>query len=1358
MFSECNFSAYQPKIHTTKPKCRALDFEQELQMSCKGNIYTAHNQFQTTQTENGKSDLEQEMNEMMKLAPFVLQRLQEENIGNVFLDCFQQIHAGTHPVDNIAFLLWAEVVKWFSTDITSKMRYSKKTKKFWKAGWRLFGGKFLRYMAGFKNETQIVKGEAARGACKPSMSDINFAVPTENILREYNPYGEDIPDLGTRKPGIYTDIMHKISPNLQSISCCLTFDGKRIKQGLTETGGDIDLIGFENGPSLSERQAQLINAINVHEDAKTVILLSKAEEIYQLSAEEKSQTIINMTRSYSNLSDEIKQARDLKQSKTYAREKFIERGGQDWQKGKYIYVVSAIDALLHDIDIFVTTALNVLEQIRLGIIALKNSGQYYCVADCLNLNSCENYKPLQASLENTDTRYIKQGSLEWHSVRNQAKITGSTAFKALGLDGLKKLREHFERVMCDVPEPEPSDISKQNMLYGSLNEVNAVATVVGRILPVVSPELDLYEEGCICMSDEGNPFLVVSPDGSLQTRMNVEGNREIKMAVEIKCPVKSVHCSFPERYYLQCVMEMEVLNVQQLLFVSWTPEITTAYVVERDAEIFKTSMSLAQTLYGKNAKRPSKLPSVTKELRCQIKEKVKLVHFIGEFPSLKANVSEESCVPRCRPNTPLLNDFESLENLTEIFSRLVQISKEAYELRRQKAVEALVFLCCDLDRVWNQNQLLWSPVCWCAKGYSLSTDVTRNIMESVLDECNKAGLHVPACSFDGQWHNIVVRDILGNPLTLLQLQKDVWNSVQKMSKSDILKELRQCKNVPAWQLIFEGDGSKKYIQCSNGGIPIPTLTGRKQTKNMKADKSICDYIDTLQQVPALSDALCDSVLDENSNICSVLAMQQDKDIIEELSTCNISDEGWSRSLDVIQSAEKTEEDAYSSDDQILHPLFLEPTENNSEDQSENRIDEVDTSNSTCEMPNSKYNMTYDDCQKMLLMLQTDKNANKKGVWDKVNVDELYQQISHVSSLEKLRDVDIRVVLRYLKTLGKMNKTAKETLKKSVKIELILENVHISQLSRTNEQRHVRAVKKASKNPSSLQSLAFGVLKKVSKQSLNLTYAEYIWEEEKKKWINQSPIKNNIKVEGLDQPEFWTYQPEFSLTRQQLEVRCIDSTHLFTRTRRKTCKGGIEGLDNMPWLKVAKQGKTLLTPIMVEEVTDCMSMPMALTHFGYDVQNAMTENGDHRAANLCKSVLEWWRAEDEPGISAHDRISMRLSLRERLLRGYNFGRFPPPGMYVNGWPVQLWEALLANIDAKSILYSLTKNGTYNTRAFSSMMGETFFAELTNQDRGCHGTVSAEDFGRYIGRTVEQMQTRLDPERYFFIQMCLFIDKT
>ena len=84
-------------------------------------------------------------------------------------------------------------------------------------------------MSGFKNESQIVFDEAARGKCEPDKFDINFVVPTVRLLREFKPYGSKME--GAREPGIFYDYIHEIAPALESKSACLTFDGKNLNRG-----------------------------------------------------------------------------------------------------------------------------------------------------------------------------------------------------------------------------------------------------------------------------------------------------------------------------------------------------------------------------------------------------------------------------------------------------------------------------------------------------------------------------------------------------------------------------------------------------------------------------------------------------------------------------------------------------------------------------------------------------------------------------------------------------------------------------------------------------------------------------------------------------------------------------------------------------------------------------------------------------------------------------------------------------------------------------------------------------------------------------------------------------------------------
>ena len=87
------------------------------------------------------------------------------------------------------------------------------------------------------------------------------------------------------------------------------------------------------------------------------------------------------------------------------------------------------------------------------------------------------------------------------------------------------------------------------------------------------------------------------------------------------------------------------------------------------------------------------------------------------------------------------------------------------------------------------------------------------------------------------------------------------------------------------------------------------------------------------------------------------------------------------------------------------------------------------------------------------------------------------------------------------------------------------------------------------NEKSLKDQAKIVLmgKEVTKHALNIMYSEYAWKEKLSEWNNCSPLAHNLTVRSCDFPDYWFYIPDYSNERHPLEVRCVDSSHLLTRT-------------------------------------------------------------------------------------------------------------------------------------------------------------------------------------------------------------------
>ncbi|VDI60616.1 Hypothetical predicted protein [Mytilus galloprovincialis] len=361
------------------------------------------------------------------------------------------------------------------------------------------------------------------------------------------------------------------------------------------------------------------------------------------------------------------------------------------------------------------------------------------------------------------------------------KVTGSTAHQALGLSGLKKLQEHFEYVFHQKDRPDFSEDAQKRMKYGTDNEINAIGTLVSKILPIFYPNFSFVEEGCEVVCDKDETFLIVSPDGSARyfNSENYKPSDAVALAIEIKCPYPNklyttpVYYKMPWYYVIQVLSEMYVLNASSLLFLCYSTDSTTVCVANFDEELWNEILAKLKTIYGtEKPVMPKKLPDELKT----IKEKTKTycdnkVQFLAEIPSCQMTTIEiNSCLD------------------------------QAYSLERHLASEVLIFLISDLDRIHEREKQHSTRVGFSMKGYSLTSSVMRKMIDDTLQRCYLNGLYTPVVSFDGQWSQLAVRSSNGYPLTILQLQKDVFRESKKMSKSEIVRSIKNTNIVKAKSL------------------------------------------------------------------------------------------------------------------------------------------------------------------------------------------------------------------------------------------------------------------------------------------------------------------------------------------------------------------------------------------------------------------------------------------------------------------------------------------------------------------------------------------------------------------------------
>jgi hypothetical protein len=298
-------------------------------------------------------------------------------------------------------------------------------------------------------------------------------------------------------------------------------------------------------------------------------------------------------------------------------------------------------------------------------------------------------------------------------------------------------------------------------------------------------------------------------------------------------------------------------------------------------------------------------------------------------------------------------------------------------------------------------------------------------------------------------------------------------------------------------------------------------------------------------------------------------------------------------------------------------------------------------------------------------------------------------------------------------------------------------------------------RKTSKGPQkilSLKAMSLRALRKSTypKLALSIAHAECFWNENLQLWRNKHHVADKVEIENASACFSPFYYPEFHPIRQQLEVKGVDGTHIRTCLRAKICRTGLKDINTEAWIKVAKSRRTplKLAALLVlpnGKVVEQQNEAFARTMYCEEVEEEMRNNGDLGEAKFCRLIREWEEAEDQPGISALERIKRVLNLRTWLLDGVDFGDFPPPGMYIKGIPKVTFESLLCNLEGHMYMYELVKGGTYCWRAYSSLIGESFFSEMTEMDPAGKGVYTASGVNQHMKRISQIHSMRLNPNR-------------
>ena len=965
----------------------------------------------------------------------------------------------------------------------------------------------------------------------------------------------------------------------------------------------------------------------------------------------------------------------------------------------------------------------------------------------LSKESLEDVNPIDIVNAHGTNIQVKQQSEMWFKIRKLARVTGSRIYTALGLESKSKQKDYFEEVVQNKTTPKvPPNAA---MLHGLVNEKNALGVLVSRVLPAYYPNIDYVEEGCRVLKNDNQIFGVVSPDG----RGEDSSNNAPVLAFEFKCPfpdkqyTTDVHYEIPDRYIPQILAEMATVEVNELLYLCYTPKSSTVFKVCNNRELWDEMLALLKEFYGgEKPQRPNQTAGDIKMLRHKIKifksECCHLVVELGSTKTIECNHRDDDTMDGTYGFHGREADGGSF-SLIELEQTMYSVRSslnEAYDVSRLIAKEVLVAVISDLDRSQTKDGPHAVPIAYGLSGYSLKCESVRGIILDILQSCDNKGLHVPAISFDGQFYNIAVRSNDNQPLTILQLAKDIWERSKKMSKAEQQRTVANA-NLVGRTSDLQSLSAKVDIDVDvrNAMYVSPITVGPVKSTIASKILTPANLNKHLNKAPVSNPVSTETEAEDHVFHLIPTEIQQtlDYDTVQRISQVN---QRLADCSQVTGQAKTTNRDfigAVQDLDNLTAIADAQSDTSNHTVNDANRVQQVaDITNRPTSMP---HNVTV--LNQMLDILHNNQNEQIKQKWRDINADALLEKFSSASVIAKSFTVpELRICFS---VLNENQKNGRKTNTNCPKHKADFVNLFSNAFGDGST-----IQSKVSRKVASLRQLSKDAVNRLPKNALNIIMATNLFPHELQKWRSGAPFQDGINVEG--EPYIWYSQPEYYKEIDAHVATLLDCHHIFVNCRSLICRKGLpsQRISAKAWHSVAlnaRENKTGLSPAIAIDIIDRQSNALAQKVFSPEVEREMRQLGYEEEARFCADIRNWYRAEDEPGLSASERHSYRIKLRNRLLQCIKLNQFPPSGSHVADMPVVMFEGILTNIDRRTQLYAMSKSGTYNVRAPTSLDSETTFSAFQDLDPRGSGILHPDDVPRTLAAATFLFKSKNVAER-------------
>ena len=1193
-------------------------------------------------------------------------------------------------------------------ETTTNMRYDRDCVEFFSLFNLIFGSSAINVLRGTGHFGSVVCNSTSKGKFEPSLGNFNFAIPSVNTLRKIaSEYRKEV-DVGFITQNI--DIAQQQAKD--GAQFVLSMDGKMVAQGCkNESDGDVDLWGREI-PTLS----QSVELLQLRTQCAAAI-------DFPSSPITKCEHTIGFRRLALHISRTLKQLYSRMKHSFFQRQKLNRLAKENPDNvTRYNTRMSFLHQNSSDCDSVFKQGIDLQEDVLKALRIINGWPPLDEENNHTNLSAMPNCFQLlhpdevgrDVDLNNpSHYEYIKQGSTQWHNVRKLARVTGSSLYRAIGLDTLNRQKEHHYSNVCGRSEATPDPLLQRRLDHGRQNEVNIISSLVTTIMPAFLPRCYAYFEvgPRIIQFGENALKVEVSADGILRCPNgtqcpNYSDHADRKIVIEMKSPYptkenphSSVH-EVPHRYVSQILCECKAWECDEAWLLVGTKTSTTAFRCFNDNVLLCQLLTIADDLYSApNPPVPTRLHHSIAEMKEKIKQyRTTHTSFFLESPSTTGyygDLVKSTEVISAYAVTPNHNFQEVAHN--DVDYQVAVCSNEgkrfflsAHTVLRKQATEVLVFMATNKDRIQTDTMPYSFPIAYAMKGSSMSNEDLRYMMDKLLSELRNKSIPVLCEVFDGQWHNYITTDRKNNCLTKL-CWRHKWQEVSNYSKNKCIEKMVSgCRIKPGNMELLTtserlGDGcSAKHgninITCSIADLDddtrIKTLhvtsTGGTEFKRSVIDQivTVCKHSRPDLFPEEIGFSTCHTYADPpntplipnetESENSSEIHRRRDDDHTYSANvneTVTMNDSHSDKAVTKRSMRRKKLVGMGETEQNLLHLLDINVVTSILDD-----IDETDTEEDLTSSELLIYVLLDNRClllDDILCQLQYC-DAVKWGCTSKRDLfPGLLDSHEHLSAKCTLKDLKI------------ISKTIEHHTERIWYESGLLKNAQVNRIVRAfggiegAETRNIRKKNQIFNAPLLRMRAKEELLREEYKtENLQIALGTVLARECKQGWFRRSSLDPTAFIPFCDADdddangesvELFSYPETNSMNEPQFKT--FDYTHILTNMRSHVLTRGYEYCkrDDFEWIVDNTTG--VLSRYLVEYNMDSQNAFSAMKVFGEEVIMTLESNNRKGSVEFLKLVKSWHNACDERGIRADVRVRALCNMHQFLTKNINFWSVP-----------------------------------------------------------------------------------------------------